>query len=286
MIERYQLRYFLAVVDAGTFSGAALQVSVSQPALSVGIAKLEAALGTVLFLRNSRRVQLTVQGSRFLSEAREIERGFNELEHHLAGSGQPRLLRLGVLSTIPVRLWRTVVEQSHSSDDGSILEVVEGTERDLLRRLERRRIDVALTVIRPGEERFSAEPLMEEGYAVALAPSHHLSREDTVFAEQLAEEPMIVRRHCEALPDISRHFTARGVRPRFSYRSTNDERTVEMVAAGLGVTLMPASYAPLGSPWPKLSEFELRRRVGILLADPDASQTHSGAMTALRRLAN
>jgi DNA-binding transcriptional LysR family regulator len=62
MIDRYQLRYFLAVADHGNFSRAAAHCNVAQPTLSVGIAKLEKDLGTQLFIRNSRRVQLTGAG--------------------------------------------------------------------------------------------------------------------------------------------------------------------------------------------------------------------------------
>jgi len=70
MIERYLLRYFLAVVDNGNFSRAAQQVNVAQPTLSVGIAKLEKALGVPLFERTNRRVHLTDAGAQLLAHAR------------------------------------------------------------------------------------------------------------------------------------------------------------------------------------------------------------------------
>ena len=66
MIERYLLRYFLAVVDQGNFSRAAAHCLVSQPTLSVGIAKLEQAVGAPLFLRSNQRVELTEAGSRLM----------------------------------------------------------------------------------------------------------------------------------------------------------------------------------------------------------------------------
>ena len=60
MIDRYHLRYFLAVIDQGNFSRAAEACNVSQPTLSVGVAKLEKALGRPLFRRTNRRVELTL----------------------------------------------------------------------------------------------------------------------------------------------------------------------------------------------------------------------------------
>src|SRR5688572_14365410 len=101
MIDRYLLRYFLAVVDRGTFSRAAQQVNVAQPTLSVGIAKLERLLGTPLFHRSSQRVHLTEAGSRFAVHARRIENEFNLAESAVSGMQSLRTLRIGALSTIP-----------------------------------------------------------------------------------------------------------------------------------------------------------------------------------------
>src|SRR4051812_19977824 len=109
MIDRYQLRYFLAVVDAGNFSRAAAQVNVTQPTLSVGIAKLEKSLGSRLFVRNSQRVQLTEAGVRLLAHARSIESEFNSLEDRISADGAPIVLRIGVLSTISVELVEPIV---------------------------------------------------------------------------------------------------------------------------------------------------------------------------------
>jgi DNA-binding transcriptional LysR family regulator len=77
MIDRYLIRYFLAVVEQGNFSRAAAHCNVSQPTLSVGIAKLEKIAGHQLFIRTNQRVELTEAGSRFLPHGRRIEREFN-----------------------------------------------------------------------------------------------------------------------------------------------------------------------------------------------------------------
>ena len=72
MIERYLLRYFLAVIDSGTFTAAAAQMAVSQPTLSAGIAKLEREVGAKLLRRSSQRIELTEAGSQFAVHARRI----------------------------------------------------------------------------------------------------------------------------------------------------------------------------------------------------------------------
>src|ERR1700741_5155040 len=136
MLDRYQLRYFLAVVDAGTFSRAAARVNVTQPTLSVGISKLEQTLGAKLFFRNSQRVHLTETGVRFLSHARAIEREFNALETGIGGVGGAGVGRVGVLTTVPVRLLESLVVANGAAPQQPKLEILDGSERDLLSRLQ------------------------------------------------------------------------------------------------------------------------------------------------------
>lgn len=278
MIDRSLLRYFLAVVDAGNFSRAARQVNVSQPALSVGIAKLEAELEAKVFSRNSQRVELTEVGVRLLTHARAIEREFNGLESRIREPGPTRRLRVGILSTVPMRLvLQAIVGRRHPHEVR--IELVEGAARDLIGRLQRRRIDVALTVITSGETRFVAEPLFEEGYSMATAEDHPRAGAGLVPGEAFAQDTMIVRRHCEVLAQTSRYFTERGVRPHFSFRSTNDERVIALVKAGLGVTVVPDSYAEQGLALVKLAGFDHRRAVGLLFASPESAAECRGYPT-------
>lgn len=264
MVERYLLRYFLAVVDQGNFSRAAAACRVSQPTLSAGIAKLETAVETQLFIRSNQRVQLTESGTRFLIHARRIERAFNEALQAVGGSSPRTVLRLGVLASIPGALVSSAFAASECEPDR--IELVFGTERELLGQLGRGRIEVSLGLVEGGGERFLEEPLMSEGYSVVMPEAHPLAGKRQVAAEELSAETMIVRRHCEALSETSRHFLERGVRPHFALRSTNDERVMQMVCAGLGVTVMPDSYRAPGMASVKMAGFTLRRMLGFQFA--------------------
>src|SRR6201996_5792607 len=99
MIDRYLLRYFLAVIDQGNFSKAAASCHVSQPTLSVGIAKLEGLLGRALFHRTNRRVELTEAGARFAVHARRIEGEFTLAEREVHEAADATDLRLGILQS-------------------------------------------------------------------------------------------------------------------------------------------------------------------------------------------
>lgn len=266
MIDRYLLRYFLAVIDQGNFSKAAATCNVSQPTLSAGIAKLEQALGQPLFLRTNRRVELTEAGARLVPHARRIEAEFAQAEREVRRTDVDRPLRLGVLTSLPAHWIERFLQRHRASGTPGRIEIVEARERDLVERLARGRIDVALGIVREGDGRFAAEPLFTEGYALALASHHPLAGLAVIEAEQLVNEPMIVRRHCELLPDTSRYFTARGVRPFFAARTTSDDRALAYVRVGLGLTVMPDCFAGDGVARPRLADFAFTRTIGLLHA--------------------
>lgn len=281
-MDRYLLRYFLAVVETGNFSRAAARENVAQPTLSAGIAKLEAQLQARLFDRTNRRVHLTEAGSRFLTHARRIEHEFNLAQAAVSGAPQPELLRIGVLSTIPAAVLEDVLGRRR--EDTERIELLEGSEREVLSLLDRGRIDIALTIIGPSTDRFAGERLHEEGYSLALPSSHRLAGAESLDGEALADEVMMVRRHCEALSATSRYFTDRNVRPFFSYRGAGDERVLSLVRAGLGITVMPDSYRADGVARIPLEGFTPRRTLGLCYAGEAARYQTVGFVQAAREV--
>lgn len=277
MIERYLIHYFLAVVDHGNFSRAAQQCGVSQPTLSVGIAKLEASVGALLFHRTNRRVELTETGVRFALHARRIELEFSRAQQLMVGSPDRRLIRLGVISTLP-SVWIERACRAATAEADERLEIVEGRMGDLAPRLERGRIDAILGLLANGAS--SRDMLFEEDYALVLPADHPLAGRGRVDAEEVADAPMIVRRHCEALSAVSHFFTQRGVRPFFSARTMNDDRTVAMVRAGLGITVMPRCFGGQGVAMPALTGFTLRRRIGWLTVGTSGGRVRDSRMFA------
>ena len=284
MIDQYLLRYFLAVAETGNFSRAARRVSVTQPTLSAGIAKLERELGARLFDRDRQRVALTPAGSRFLVRARRIAAEYEHALVELSEVTDPTLLRIGVLNTIPTRLIEGWLAQHRALGSGEALEILDGSERDIAERLERGRIDLALTVVRPHHARFAPELLARERYMMVLPPGHPLAGEAEVQAEQMARDRMALRRHCEALPEINRFFVERGVRPRFVLKTTSDERVLAVVRSGGGVGMMPESFAAGPERFVPVRDFELIREVGLLHAgDAQVRQGQANPFVTLVR---
>lgn len=286
-MDRYLLRYFLAVAELGSFSKAAAKTNVTQPTLSVGIAKLEEQLGARLFERTTRRVSLTPAGSRFLSRARRITQEYEAALREVSETPQLKRVRAGVLSTIPARDLERVVAQHAKHGAGEALELLDSTERDIANRLSDGRLDLAITILRPNLDSFAQETLRKEAYVLFVGANHRLAGVESVEGGALAGETMIVRRQCEGLPEISRYFTGRDVRPSFSLRTLSDDRAMDMVAAGLGITVAPESFKQAGVSAVKLAGFELSRAVGLVYSDRtraagafvDAVRTAYGART-------
>ena len=125
VFELYQLRYFLALVETGSFTKAAARANVTQPTLSAGIKKLESQLDVKLFQRTSRRVFLTEAGTRFLDHAKAILYECNQATQDLKGATSRTVLRLGVLRTIPGSLISGLLGDFRRSEVGAVVELFE-----------------------------------------------------------------------------------------------------------------------------------------------------------------
>lgn len=279
MIDRYMLRYFLAVVEHGTFTAAARHCQVSQPALSEGVTKLEQRLGRMLLSRDNRRVEITAAGVKFAAHARRIEAEFMEAEHEAIEAKPVVRLRIGLASSLPPHWVEAALMSACQEGDGQI-ELTEARARDLVALLDRGRVDAAIGLrtdrLSPGQT------LWTEGYGLALAATHRLAHLPIITAEHVACETMFVRRDCEVLTEVSRYFTSRGVRPFMSARTTSEERAIAYVRAGVGVTIMPVSFEVSGIKIIPLSGFTFTRSVGVL-TDPLRSDVLAYS-TQLRRL--
>ncbi|GGB63924.1 LysR family transcriptional regulator [Blastomonas aquatica] len=269
MIERYLLRYFLAVVEHGNFTRAAESCNVTQPTLSVGIARLEESVGQRLFHRSNRRVDLTPTGAQFAEHARRIEAQFNLAEVAMKQRQPEAIIRLGVLATLPTSMVADIAK-ALGGIDGIRTEFVEGRASELQDRLDAARIDLAITTEPQGRLRDSFEPVASEGYGLALPASHPLAERTSIAAHELADNVMLVRRHCELLTATSQHFTARGVRPFFAARSRSDDRILALVAAGVGVTVMPDCFVVPGVARVPMEDFTHVRTLGVLMREADA----------------
>ena len=276
MFELYQLRYFLNVVETGSFTKAAERAYVTQPTLSAGIQKLEQILGVKLFNRTNRRVFLTEPGARFVARAKTILHQCTLAERELTEATASKVLRLGVLMTVPSVLAGQFLSHFRQSEPDVLFELFEGTEQEILNRLDSGGLDVSLGLLRRADS--AAVELFEEPYVLALPDTHPLAAREEVDGGELADFPTIIRTRCEILAESSRYFTDRNVRPRIVYRTPQDERALAMVAAGLGFTTLPRSYDHPGVVKLKLTGYDFSRRIGLKGGDPQWNQDNRGLL--------
>jgi LysR family hydrogen peroxide-inducible transcriptional activator len=245
-MEMHQLRYMVAVARTGNFSRAAEQCHVSQPSLSQQIQKLEEEVGQRLFDRMKRETKLTVHGEAFLPRALHIleevdaaKREATDARDLLRGS-----LSIGVLPTIAPYLLPDVMAQFVEKFPGVEIVVHEDTTARLLKLVHRYEIDFALASQPIQDERLEVKELFSEELLLALPPTHPLARKRIVASAGLEGQRLIVMKEGHCLGDQALGFCeSRDVKPKISFRSAQLETVQALVAAGLGISLIPAMAA-------------------------------------------
>ena len=242
-MEIYQIRYFLAAAETGSFTKAADRVHVSQPTLSAGIKKLEQTLQSSLFDRQARRSVLSPAGIRFLDRARTIMAECERARAELTDSRESRSIRLGCLPSIPGgRLGELLATFSNAYSDIT-LEVLEAESGRLEQWLEQGRIDIALTANDPNVEADQGQtnrtPLFRQNMVLAMVHDHPLALRQTIRPDDLKDLAYVLRQHCPYVRTLNTYFTERSIRPNVLCRTRQETRALSLVAAGLGVTILP-----------------------------------------------
>lgn len=234
-----QLQYLVAVADAGGFRRAAELCHVSQPALSSQVAELESAVGVQVFERDQRRVVVTPQGAALiahartmLAEAREAVDAMERFKNPLESS-----LRIGVIPTVaPYLLPRLVPALRATLPKMQVLWSEEPTAR-LLQRLEEGSLEAVLIAGAEGLERYASRELAFDPFVLALPRANELCTQTRLDLADLAAERLLLLEDGHCLRDQVLVWCGRT--DESSVRATSLHTLLELVGAGLGVTLIP-----------------------------------------------
>jgi LysR family hydrogen peroxide-inducible transcriptional activator len=235
-----QLRYFEAVARLSHFGQAAEACAVSQPALSVQIKELEETIGAKLFERGARQVRLTRMGEEFAGRVQHILRSVDELGD-LARAGRDRLvgrLRIGVIPTIAPYLLPSIVEvlaRDHPDIDLRLRETI--TPR-LIDELKEGSLDIAIVALPISEPAFKEVPLFEEEF-VLVRPQRDADQ-PVPGPDRLREMRLLLLEEGHCFRDQALSFCAiNRSAPRELLDGSSLSTLVQMVGAGIGVTLIP-----------------------------------------------
>ncbi|MDP7031451.1 MAG: LysR family transcriptional regulator [Gemmatimonadota bacterium] len=249
-MEVRPVRYFVAVAEEGSFGRAAQRVGVSQPAVSHGVALLEAELGARLFDRAGRRVALTPEGRDFLEPARQALAAMDGLPGRLDRSrGVVRgRLEIGTTDVASIyvlpRVYRAF-RTAHPEVDLSVR--VEGTE-SLLRQLDAGTIELAVITMAVGDliarmpsDSIRAVPLFREDLLFVVSGRNALAGRRRVPTTRLAEEPLITfKTDSITRRAVDRFFAEAGVTPRVAMEMSSPEAIKKLVQVGLGAGVLPS----------------------------------------------
>ena len=237
------LKYLVALADLRHFGKAADACFVSQPTLSTQIRKLEDELGVPLVERAPRKVMLTAAGQDAVQRARRIVAEVEEMKAAARRAHDPAsgTLRLGVFPTLGPYLLPHAVPALHARFPRLELLLVEEKSDVLLQRLRDGKLDAALLALPVHDDQLHAEFLFEEPFLLAAPEQHPLARAKRLRIDTLTNETLLLLEdgHClrdQAL-DVCR---LSGAHEKSGFRATSLETLRQMVAAGVGVTLLPA----------------------------------------------
>lgn len=286
------MRYFVAVAEELHFGRAAKRMHIVQPALSQQVQSLEEELGVELLHRTTRQVRLTESGQVFLEEARRtLEQGERAAEAaRRAARGQIGLLAVGFMGPATYSVLPDILKAYKESFPEVEMALHEWTSVEQVRRLHGDSIQVGF--LRPpiGDDELVVEPILREPAVAVLPDGHPLTARETVPLEMLANEPFVLvpRSREPAGHDYYVGLCRRvGFSPRVVQESHQISTIVGLVAAGLGVSLLPASAAKLRRPGAVYKTIE-GQQAGLELAVSwrrgDRSPVLQGFLDTVRRM--
>ena len=240
-----ELRYIVALAEERNFRRAAERVFVTQPALSLAVAKLEDELAVSLFERGRNDVTPTPIGARVVEQARRVLQEAGRVKD-IAVDGRDDLkgaVRLGVIYTVGPWLIPALVPELHKVAPGMPLALEENLTAELTERLKDGRIDVAILAAPFEAPGLSTMPLYDEDFVVVVPKGHPFARRKAVEPGMLKGEPLLRlgEGHCFA-DQVAAACPGSGESAR-TLEGNSLETIRNMVASGLGITVLPRSAA-------------------------------------------
>ena len=241
-MEFHQLRYVCAIAETGNFSRAAERCQVAQPSLSQQVLKLEENLGAKLFDRLGRSVRLTEAGRAFLPHARAIleqmdlaKASVSDKNADFRGS-----VAVGVIPTVAPYLIPSYTAAFAKKYPDAKLRIVEETTSILVEGLRNLSIDVAILALPLRHKDFELFPIRTEPLFVVMRRDHPRASAKSLALKDLRGESFVMLRDGHCFRDLSLATCTRArITPHIAFESGQFSSVLGMVAAGVGVSLVP-----------------------------------------------
>ncbi|ENA29899.1 hypothetical protein HMPREF1487_08153 [Pseudomonas sp. HPB0071] len=241
-ISMRQLRYFVAAATTGRFSQAALDVHVSQSAITSAVAQLEENLGVNLFERQPYGVALTAEGHRFLQHARHILDTLNDAlkEPLFLSHTQEGVVRVGATYAVLGYFLPSLLARFKRSYPQVDIDLVDMDRPSIEQAVLEGRLDLGLIIVSNSEaiDRFEHYVLIRSRRQLWLASHHPLMTKPDITLKDVAEHAYILGTVEEGEASTQRYWHARGLEPKVAFRTSSMESVRGLVAHGFGVTIL------------------------------------------------
>ncbi|TQV83520.1 LysR substrate-binding domain-containing protein [Denitrobaculum tricleocarpae] len=273
MVSFRQLEYLVAVADHLHFRRASEACNVSQPALSAQIQQLEAGLGAQLLERSQRKVLLTAIGRDVVQRARGVLTEMELLKESVREQAAPLTgaMRLGVIPTVGPYVLPALLPRVRTEFPRMELYLREEKTADLVAHLRAGEIDLALLALPITGDDLQSYPLFDDPFVLAMPVGDPLVRRRRIKETEVAERPLLLLDDGHCLRDQALQIcAAHGSSNVADFSATSLNTLVQMVANGLGVTLMPSLAleielrADSGLAFRRFEDPQPSRQIGLL----------------------
>lgn len=243
-MELRDLKSFIEVADHKSFTHAAEHSYLTQPSLSRAVKKIEEELGVELFDRSTRHLYLTDAGRIVYQQSLKAIQALSELNILLEdlrniATGE---IRIGIPPLIGTLFFPKIAQAFYKKYPQVTLELVELGAKLIGKLVEDSKIDVGIVVLPANEEKFNIHPLIQDEFFLFLHKEHRLAQRSSVTLTDLRDEKFILFQKDFTLHDlIIQECEREGFTPTISYRSSQWDLIIELVASKLGITLLPKS---------------------------------------------
>lgn len=251
-MELRDLRYFVAVAENLHFGRAAEQLHITQPALSRQIRALEVELEVQLFYRTKRSVRLTIAGQAFMAEAQQILNYIDRavLTTQMTARGEMGQLRVSFTASALRDIVPKIVREFRDCYPEVQLTMTEQNTEDQVRSFRAHQIDVGFLYLPIDDQQLLITPLRQETLVVALLKDHPQATNSRLKLGDLANEPLILHPRSEGphlYDQIIQLCQQAGFTPSVVQEAVASQTRIGLVAAGIGVTLIPETLKDLGN---------------------------------------
>lgn len=237
-----QLQYFVQAARLGSFSRAAESLYITQPTISKMIRNLETELGADLFYREGKSIRLTDAGELLLVKAQNIVESFASLSSELDSLRNLKQghIRIGLPPMVGASFFPAVIGEFHRRYPDVTIRLHEDGAKKVEDDVEAGLLDIGAIVLPVNQAKFHCFTFVEEKLELLVPAGHRLEGAGAVALKELAEEEFVLFREDFALHDrIISECVKAGFQPRVVYESSQWDLISRMVAAGMGIALLP-----------------------------------------------